>query len=322
MATPALKVLVIVGPTGSGKTELAIRLARTFDGEIICADSRTVYRGMDIGTAKPTRAERRRVRHHLIDIRDPNESYSVAEFQRDAERCIRELHERGKLPIVVGGTGLYIRALVDRLRIPPVPADLLLRARCERMSTAALLRELARRDPVTFRWIDQRNRRRLIRALEVCRMTGQPFSAQRAIGDSPFTFLEIGIQRTRTALSRRIDCRIRTMVRRGLMREVERLVERYGPDIEPLRGIIYREVAEYLPFPPTNHTHCSDRSNGWERKQIDRQRNVRALMQRIMVANHRYARHQLTWFRRDSKIHWIRTAREAERLVRRWLART
>ncbi|MBI4450187.1 tRNA (adenosine(37)-N6)-dimethylallyltransferase MiaA [Candidatus Uhrbacteria bacterium] len=304
------KVVVVVGPTGSGKTDLALRIARVFDGELIAADSRTVYRGMDIGTAKSKEP------HHLVNVRNPNEPYSVSEFKADAERLIREITQRGKLPIVVGGTGLYIRALVDNLTIPEIPAQPKLRESFEKKSNRALLTLLRTLDPVTVKTIDRKNKRRIIRALEVCIFTGQPFSALRVTGEPLFDFLEIGIQRTRTALYRRIDQRIRAMFRAGLVTEVQRLLARYGPGIEPLRGIIYRDVVEWLQKQIQSTSSTSPYFHGRE----NTVRSLRGLQQCIMYANHRYARHQLMWFKRDQRIHWVRTVRQTERLVREFLA--
>lgn len=289
------KVVVVVGPTGSGKTDLALHVAKRFRGELIAADSRTVYRGMDIGTAKAKES------HHLVDIRNPNQPYSVSEFKVDAEKLIRNITKRGKLPIVVGGTGLYVRALVDNLTIPEIPAQPKLRESFEQKSNRELLVLLRKFDPNAARTIDRKNKRRIIRALEVCIFTGQPFSSLRTKGEPLFEFLEIGIQRTRTALYQRIDQRIRVMFREGLIKEVEQLARRYGPGIEPLHGIIYREVVEHL------------------KTADDGRIALRALAQRIMFANHRYARHQLMWFKKDARIHWVRTARQAERLVQGFL---
>jgi len=290
------RVVVVVGPTGSGKTDLALRISKLFNGELIAADRRTVYRGMDIGTAKSKEP------HHLIDIRNPDQPYSVSEFKVDAERLIREITQRGKLPIVVGGTGLYIRSLVDNLTIPEIPPQPKLRESFSRKSNRELLTLLRTFDPQAVKTIDRKNKRRIIRALEVCIFTGQPFSSLRVTGEPQFDFLEIGIQRIRAALYRRIDQRIRAMFRQGLVDEVEQLIRRYGQNIEPLHGIIYREVATWL-------------------RQAEPQRPpVRVVAQQIMFANHRYARHQLMWFTRDQRIHWVRTTRQAERLVRRFLS--
>jgi len=297
-------VVVIVGPTGSGKTDLALALARKFNGELIAADSRTVYRGMDIGTAKPTEP------HHLVDIRDLDQPYSAAEFKADAERLIRGITARRRVPIIVGGTGLYIKALVDNLSLPAIPAQPKIRESLGQQSNRELIALLRRIDPITARAIDRKNKRRLIRALEVCIFTGQPFSALRTKGEPLFEFLQIGVTRTRAALYRRIDARTRAMFRAGLMEEVRHLFARYGPDAEPLRGIIYREVVEYL-----THMHDRDHVFGGSFRA-----GLRALQQRIMFANHRYARHQLMWFKRDERIHWVRTARQAEKLVRLFLS--
>lgn len=337
------KVIVIVGPTGSGKTDLAIRIAKQFDGELIAADSRTVYRGMDVGTAKPQADSCKlqappplsppptgrgrggggtfvvqEIPHHLLDIRNPDEPYSVAEFQADAERLILEIAAREKLPIVVGGTGLYISAIVNNFSIPGIPAQPKLRESFAKKSATELLALLEQFDPDAAQTIDRRNPRRIIRALEVSIFTGHPFSALRKAGESPFEFLQIGIQRTRAALYRRIDRRTRVMFRQGLVTEVRRLLDRYDPNIESLRGIIYREVVEYL-HDEWNPSLSHDREKVMGRRMRSGTRISRELGQRIMYANHRYARHQLMWFKRDKRIHWVRTAQQAERLVREFL---
>ncbi len=305
------KVVVVVGPTGSGKTDLALHIANVFHGELIAADSRTVYRGMDIGTAKSKET------HHLLDIRNPDQPYSVAEFKADAERLIQEITDRGKLPIIIGGTGLYIRSIVDNLTLPALPAQPKLRESFARKSLPELLALLRKLDPKAARTIDRKNKRRVIRALEVCVFTGHPFSALRTKGEPKFDVLEIGIQRTRTALYRRINRRIRTMFRDGLVDEVWRLLARHGPDIEPLRGIIYRDVVEWL---RDQQRQSVSGTSPYFSGRENRGRSLRGLQQRIMFANHRYARHQLMWFKRDERIHWVRTGTQAERLVRGFLS--
>ncbi|MDP3771297.1 MAG: tRNA dimethylallyltransferase, partial [bacterium] len=189
-------------------------------------------------------------------------------------------------------------------------------------SNRELLTLLRKLDPVTVKTIDRKNKRRIIRALEVCIFTGQPFSSLRTTGEPQFDFLEIGMQRTRTALYRRIDQRIRVMFRQGLMDEVARLVRRYGSDIEPLRGIIYREVVAYLQHQNRNPSQTNDRGKVMGRRADDGQGGQRELAQRVMFANHRYARHQLMWFKRDQRIHWVRTARQADNLIRLFLKRS
>lgn len=304
MLTNQLDVIAIVGPTGSGKTDLGIRIARKFGGEIICADARTVYRGMDIGTAKVVPPG---IRHHLVDIRDPNESYSVAEFVRDAQRCIAEIVARGKLPIIVGGTGLYVRALLRGYAIPLVPPDPLLRARLERRTTAALVRELERRDPEAARTIDAHNRRRLIRAIEVCRAAG-PRSRLPTRGDPPYHTLLLGIAVPRETLYRRIDRRTAAWIRAGLLTEVRHLLRKYPYDPPVLRGLVYREVGDALLAQPRLGRKGTED-------------DVAALVARVNGALHAYARRQMTWFRKEKGIRWVQSTAEADAAVRKFLAR-
>lgn len=323
MADHTPKVVVIVGPTASGKTDLAIQIAKRFRGEVIAADSRTVYRGMDIGTAKPPRdrvplpvAQRATVRgrgedwpyvvrgipHHLIDIRNPNESYSVAEFQRDAERLIRDLSGRDVLPILVGGTGLYVQALVENFAIPEITGSEKLRESFAERPAEQLLALLQTFDPKTAGRIDPKNKRRIIRALEVCIFTGQPFSEQQQRRPASFDFLEIGIDVPRDELYRRIDARVEQWFVEGLIDEVARLVGRYGSDIEPLQGVIYREVVDAVRGLPGIGQHGTDAA-------------VADVKRRIFGALHAYARRQGAWFKRDAKIRWVHTLAEAEALV-------
>ncbi|MFH1098734.1 MAG: tRNA (adenosine(37)-N6)-dimethylallyltransferase MiaA [Candidatus Uhrbacteria bacterium] len=318
------KIVVIVGATGSGKTDLGIALAKEFNGEVISADSRAIYRGMDIGTAKPIASEGKiaslpmrssrgaasdegppmmvdGVPHWLFDIRNPDERYSVAEFQRDATRCARDVIRRGKLPIIVGGTMLYVQALVDNFDIPSVRAQPSLRARLEKKSCSNLYRTLQRLDSDAARVIDRHNVRRLIRALEVCLVSGKPFSDLRRRHLSPFDFFVIGVERSRPVLYRRLDQRTRQQLRDGLIEEAAKLLKRYGPDVAPLRGFMYREVVAWLQMAPHERPSLS------------------ALARQIGNANHAYARRQLTWWRRDKRIHRARTSQQALRLAREFI---
>ncbi len=295
------KLVAVVGPTASGKTALAVRLALAFGGELVSADSRQVYRGMDIGTGKerdplpgpggvPTVLG---VPQHLIDIIDPDASFTVADWQERAFAAIAAIRERGRVPILVGGTGLYIRAVVDALEIPRVPPDAALRRRLERKTAAELLWELRDLDPERAETIDRRNKRRLIRALEVARAApageGKAWPRLRT--------LQLGIDLPREELYRRIDVRVDEQVARGLFAEVRRLVGRYGTGPPALSGIGYREIIAHL----------------------DGALTEAEAVQRIKWDSHAYARRQLTWFRKDTRILWLRDPDEALPLVRTFL---
>lgn len=243
--------MVIVGPTAVGKTEISIELAERLNGEIVSADSRLFYRGMDIGTAKPTRSDRQRVPHHLIDVANPEDVWSLAVFQKAARQAIEDIHRRQKLPFLVGGTGQYIQAVIEEWNIPPQGPDLRLRgaieAWCREIGAEALHARLALIDPEAARIIDYRNIRRTVRALEVIFSTGRLFSAQRSKLASPYRVLQIGLTRPRPELYARIDARIEGMLASGFVDEVKLLLEQgCSPDSSALSAIGYVQIADYL----------------------------------------------------------------------------
>jgi tRNA dimethylallyltransferase len=284
--SPLPKLIAIVGPTASGKTALALALAKKFDGEIVSADSRQVYRGMNIGTAKPTKAERCAVPHHLVDIKDPDEEYSVAEYKRDAMAAIREIAERGRLPILIGGTGLYIKTIVENLDIPKVVANDALRAKIENEikteGLAAVFKKLVALDPEAAYIVDPKNPRRVVRALEVALTTGRPFTAQRTKNEPLFDVLMIGIDPPPHTLRKRIDVRIDRMMRAGLVKEVRGLVKRYGAECKAFDAIGYREIIAAL--------HGSG--------------TVAEAAARMETNTWRYAKRQITWFKKDGAVAW------------------
>ena len=285
----AIPLLVLVGPTAVGKTELAIQLTRRLGGEIVSADSRLFYRGMDIGTAKPSREEQERVPHHLIDVADPDETWSLALFQQRAQEAIASIYARRKLPLLVGGTGQYIRAVTRGWRPPEVRPDERLRAELERLGNEKgkewLHRRLVQLDPQTAARIDLRNLRRTVRALEVILATGRRFSEQRSQGDSPYDLLMIGLKRPRPELYARIDARIEGMFRAGLLDEVRCLLARgYSSDLPAMSGIGYRECCQVLAGQMT-------------------QEQAKAEMRRLTRI---FVRRQANWFKEtDPQIHWF-----------------
>jgi tRNA dimethylallyltransferase len=243
--------MVIVGPTAVGKTELAIQLAERLDGEIVSADSRLFYRGMDVGTAKPSAAEMARVRHHLIDVANPDENWSLAVFQAAAREAIDDIHRRGKLPFLVGGTGQYIRAVTEGWTPPEVIPNPQLRSALEALAQAYgpywLHDKLRVLDPSAAEKIDARNVRRTVRALEVIFSTGRRFSAQGGVSDSPYRLTSIGLMRPRPELYARVDQRIETMFANGLLNEVQTLLEKgYSPTLPTMSAIGYRESIAVL----------------------------------------------------------------------------
>lgn len=302
-----LPLIVILGPTAVGKTDIAIQLAERLDGEIVSADSRLLYRGMDIGTAKPGEEERRRVPHHLIDVADPDETWSLAVYQRVAYRVISEIHARGRLPFLVGGTGQYIRAVVEGWTIPEVKSDLELREALEdwagEIGLEGLHARLAVVDQKAADKIDYRNLRRTVRALEVILKTGRKFSTQRRKVPPPYRILQVGLTRPREALYARIDARIDAMLAAGLVAEVETLLEqRYSQDLPTLSAIGYREVSAYV------------------RGEISLEEAV-TLMKRH---TRQFVRRQANWFKEDDPdIHWFnlesQTVNDVARKIRAWL---
>jgi len=302
-----LALVTVVGPTAVGKTALSLHLAESLGGEIVSADSRLFYRGMDIGTAKPTPEELARIPHHLIDIADPDETVGLAEFQEQATAAIASIHARGKLPLLVGGTGQYVRAVVEGWRVPRVPPDARLRAemeaQVERDGAEALHARLARLDPVAAERIDPRNVRRVIRALEVCLITGQPISEQQGKQPPPYRILQIGLTMERAALYARADRRVEAMVAAGLEDEVRRLVEAgYGWNLPAMSGLGYMQFRPYFTGATT----------------------LEEVVTEIKHATHSFIRRQYNWFRlTDPAIRWFdaaeTTVAEIEAAVKAWL---
>ncbi len=260
--------------------------------EVISADSRAVYRWMDIGTAKPSLAERQRLPHHLIDVVDPDERYSLALYQRQALAAVADIVGRGRLPVLVGGAGLYVSAVCDGLAMPDVPPDSSFRdAMAERARVdgiEALQSDLATVDPESARRIDPRNVRRVIRALEVFHATSMPFSFWQTPSESqPVRCVRIGLRLERQALYARIDRRIDAWITEGFVDEVRSLLERgYSPELPSMSGLGYRQLAQFL------------------RGELELAEAVAQLKQ----ATHLYAKRQMTWFGRDQRIHWLDAA--------------
>jgi tRNA dimethylallyltransferase len=303
-------LVVIVGPTAVGKTEISIQLAERLAGEIVSADSRLFYRGMDIGTAKPTRAERARVPHHLIDVAGPDQVWSLAVFQQAAYQAIAKIHARGRLPFLVGGTGQYIRAVTEGWQIPKVKSSLPLRQALENWAAEIGPDELHDRltalDPEAAAKIDYRNLRRTVRALEVILRTGQQFSAQRTKGVPPYRSLQIGLTRPRKELYARVDARIDAMLADGFVDEVRELLgQGYSPDLPTLSAIGYREIVAHLKG----------------------KTSLQEAVKLIKRHTRQFVRRQANWFKEDDpNIHWFKvepnTVAEIEQLIRAWLSQT
>ena len=299
-------------PNGQRKDQSLIALAGRYSGEVVSADSRQVYRGMTIGTAKPPLSHpphggvplSEGVPHYLIDVKDPNEEYTVSEYKHDAEEAIADILGRKKLPILIGGTGLYMKAVVENLDIPKIKANPELRQRIlndiRKNGLGSAFKELVEHDPEAAYIVDPRNPRRIVRALEVAILTGEPFTAQRKKLEPKFDALKLGINPLPDVLRGRIDLRIDIMMQDGLVDEVQNLVKKYGEACQAFDAIGYREIMDYLKGKSSLQKAVEDmKLNTWH-----------------------YAKRQMTWFRRDPDIHWIRNQKEAEALAADFLGKT
>ena len=309
MVNPPIPLVAIVGPTAVGKTALSLRLAVECRGEIVNADSRQVYRGMDIGTGKPTPEEQAQAPHHLLDIVDPDDEFHVALYLELATQAIDDIHRRGGVPFLVGGTGHYVWALLEGLKVPQVPPDPTLRASLEEVSREQggrerLLKELAALDPVAAARVDPKNIRRVIRAIEVSRATGRPFSQVGTKEPPPYRTLVLGLTMPRDALYRRIDTRVDAMVAAGWPDEVRALLAKgYGPHLPSFSSLGYREMAAFV--------------RGEE--------GLPEAVARIKTQTHAFARRQYTWFKSaDPRIQWLdisaTATNDAREIVREFLA--
>jgi tRNA dimethylallyltransferase len=287
VVTPPL--IVLAGPTASGKTALALRLAEEFDGEIVSCDSVAVYREMEIGTAKPSHEERALVQHHMIDIAWPDEACTAGDYSRGGREALAGIIERGHLPIVAGGTGLYLRALIDGLfPSPPVHPGHRerLRRRAKTHGAAYIHRLLARLDPAAATAIHANDVPKAVRAIEVSLAAKQPLTEQWQKGRDPLTgyrILRLGLEPPRPLLYERINRRAAAMFDRGLVEETERLIERYGRDCRPLTSLGYAEAAAVLRGELTREQAAAQAQQG----------------------HRNYAKRQGTWFRRETGIHWL-----------------
>ena len=275
------KVIAIVGPTASGKTKMSIDLAKQIDGEVISADSRYVYKGFDIATAKPTMEERDGVPHHLIDIVEPEFDYSVADFYDDAKRAIYDIVSRGKTPIVAGGTGLYFRVLLENYDLPRVEANPELRAELESREKEDLLEELCKSDEKTYEKLKDSNKRRIVRALEVSKILGKPFSELSKEKEPEFDVEWLMPQlESREVLYDRINRRVDLMVEAGLVEETKLLLAKHGRIKNFVCTIGYQEVLTYL----------------------DGESTLEEALDKLKQHTRNYAKRQLTWFRRNPEL--------------------
>lgn len=297
------KMIVVAGPTGSGKSDLGIRLAQKFQGEIINADSRQIYKGLVIGTNvvkgvfKKINARTvyvaKDIKHHLIQFVNPEQVFTVAQYKKNAIETINDILSRKKLPILVGGTGLYIRAVTENLIIPPIKPNKILRQKLEKKSIQELVDELARLDEEAAEIIDKNNKMRVIRALEIVMSTGMPLAKTRSIGPKLYDSLKIAIAVDRSVLKTKLLQRAKLMVRGGLIEETINLLRKYPSNSVCFNAIPYKIALDYI--------------NG--------SISQSELVNRIALADYHYSKRQITWLKKEKNVRWVESIDEAEKLV-------
>ena len=277
-----IKVIAIVGPTASGKTAYSIELAKQINGEIISADSRYVYKGFDIGTAKPTKEEQDGIPHHMIDIVEPEFEYSAGLYKQEASKLILEINSKGKIPIITGGTGLYIDILLKNYDLPQIEANRELRDSLMQLETETLFEKLAKLDKDATNIIDSNDRKKIIRAIEIITTSGKTLNETRGIGESKYEIEWLGKNFDRDTLYSRIDKRVDNMVETGLIEETKALLQKHGKIPNLVNTIGYREIISYL------DNNCS----------------LEEALDLLKKNTRNYAKRQLTWFRRNQDIKW------------------
>lgn len=287
------KLIAIVGPTGAGKTQWAKLLAHKIQGRVISVDSRQIYKGMDIGTAKD-----KTFHQDLIDLVELNQSFSLVDFQKMANELIEGYFSQGITPILAGGTGLYLDAVIYGYEVPNFSQESLkIRSELEKLSEEELFEKLKALDPFSAKKIDPKNHRRMIRAIEVSLITSKPFSQQQKKRKPKYKILMIGIDINRETLYARIDARVEQMVKTGLVEEVRSLIEKYPSNLPALNTIGYKEIIDYL----------------------QGRQNLKEATEKIQFNTHAYIRRQMTWFKRDENIKWVKTFDEAEKLIKKFI---
>ena len=291
------KLIVVSGPTASGKSELAVKLAKKFNGEIISADSRQVYKGMNIGTGKITKKEMQGIPHYLLDVASPKRRFTVAQYRNLALKAINKIFRKDKIPILCGGTGFYIRAVVDGIVIPEVKPDWRLRSNLNKLSAAELYQKLKKLDPKRAKTIERKNKRRLIRAIEIVIKTKKPVPALKK-NPLPYPVLMIGIKKEKKELSSLIRRRLLRRLKRGMIAEVKKL-KKSGLSWKRLEefGLEYRWVARFL----------------------QKKLNYQEMLKKLQKDIEHFAKRQMTWFKKEKRIQWIKNQKETEKLIEKFL---
>lgn len=298
-------IIVLTGPTASGKTSLSLDMAKEFGGEIICADSMTVYKGLDIGTDKPgprnktqdTKYKIQGISHHLLDILNPDEDFNVAIFKDLAEKMIKEIHQRGNVPFLVGGSTMYIDALVYNYNIPHSKPNIELRKKLNKKPNEELFSQLIDIDPDAEWTVDKNNKRRLVRALEVCLQTGEPFTAQKKKQDLPENVLYLAINREREELYERINKRVDEMMIEGFLDEVKKLHKKYDLDTA-MQATGYKQLVQF----------------------IDNEISLEEAVEKTKQSHRNYAKRQLTWLNRNKDVIWVENKEEAQKIIKKFLS--
>ncbi|MDD5552179.1 MAG: tRNA (adenosine(37)-N6)-dimethylallyltransferase MiaA [Candidatus Pacebacteria bacterium] len=296
MSSQLPKLIVVVGPTATGKSELAVKIARNFNGEIISADSRQVYKGIDIGTGKITKKEMQGIPHYLLDVASPKRTFTVVQYKKLAEKAIKKIKKRNKIPILCGGTGFYIQAIVDGITIPEVKPDWKLRKNLEKKSNKELFEMLKKLDATRAKKIDAKNPRRLVRAIEVFLKTKKPIRKIKKSQD--YDVLMIGIKKEKDELKKLTDIRLKKWLKQGLITEIKKL-KKSGLSWKKIEnfGLEYFWIAKYL-----------------QNKII-----LKEAVEKSKKDIEKYAKRQMTWFKKDKRIKWIKNFKEAENLTKKFL---
>ena len=294
------KVIIICGPTASGKTDLSINIAEKINGEIVSADSMQIYKDMDIGTAKPSMEERKKIEHYMIDIINPDERYSVADFKCEAMKCIEKIVKKGKVPIVVGGTGLYIDSIYYGIEYNEIKTDLVYREKLEEIAKKEGLEKLYEKaleiDPIAIKKISKNDKKRIIRVLEIYHETGKTKTEQEAESikkEKQYDYKIIAIDMDRKQLYERINKRVDMMIDQGLIEEVEKILKKYNTFPTAMQGLGYKEVVKYI-------------NNEYTKEEM---------IEKIKMESRRYAKRQITWFKRNKDIIWLNSSDKEKQMM-------
>jgi tRNA dimethylallyltransferase len=290
------KLIVVLGPTASGKSSLAVKLAKKFNGEIISADSRQVYKKMNIGTGKITKKEMEGIPHYLLDVTDPKKIFNASQYKKGAEKAIANIQKKGKLPFLAGGTGFYIKFVIDGIESPEVPADWKMRKELEKRTTEDLFKMLKKLDPRRAKQIDRNNPRRLIRAIEIIKKTGKRIPEIRQ-NPLPLDIIQIGIKKYPDELKKLIRKRLLKRLEEGMVKEVKKLHKEISWKRLEEFGLEYRYVAFYL----------------------QNKISYKEMVERLQKEIEHFAKRQMTWFKRDSRIHWVKNYKEALALAKKFV---